>query len=160
VIDRRRVVLIDDGLPVLPHHHDAQKLPVDEGVALVERVRASAERCARAALAELASSPRPVRGIALRKCPALPPTIAERIANYRAQCVADSVMFRTALASAAKARRWSVFWYDPKRVFADAARVLGKTGIDELLRTTGKVLGPPWRLDHRMAMAAAIASAG
>ncbi len=43
LLDRRRVELVDEGLPKLPHHHDAQGLPADEAVALVERVRVSAE---------------------------------------------------------------------------------------------------------------------
>ena len=42
--------------------------------------------------------PRRILGIALRQCPALPPTIAERIKDYRAQNVADWVMYRKALA--------------------------------------------------------------
>lgn len=44
VLDRRRVELVDDGLPALPHHSEGRKLPLDEAVELVERVRVSAER--------------------------------------------------------------------------------------------------------------------
>jgi hypothetical protein len=150
VVERRRVTLIDEGVPRLPHHHDAQGLPPDDGVELVARVRISIERCTRAALAVLAEQlPVAVTTIALRKCPALPPTVAERIASYRAQCVADSVMYRDVLADAAQARGWSVYWYDSKRVLADAV-------INGLLRDAGKSLGPPWTKDHRLAMAAAI----
>ena len=32
---------------------------------------------------------------------------SERISNYRAECVADSVMYREALATAPMARGWS-----------------------------------------------------
>src|SRR5689334_20957231 len=79
VCDRRRVELIDAGLPNMPIHHDAQSLPVAQAVALVERARASAERCAKLALATLAKEvAAPIRGIALRECPALPPTIPEQ----------------------------------------------------------------------------------
>jgi hypothetical protein len=46
LVDRRRVTLLEDDLPNLPHHHDAQELPIDRGVALVEKVRASVARCA------------------------------------------------------------------------------------------------------------------
>jgi hypothetical protein len=151
VVDRRRITLVDGGLPVMPHHHDAQGLPADEGVALVERVRASAERCARAALDALAGEVAvPIRGIALRVRPALPPTIAERITDYRAQCVADWVMYREALAGAAQARDWAVTWYDARVVLAEAAA--------HVLRAAGKALGPPWQKDHRVAMAAALAA--
>jgi len=95
LIDRRRVELVDAALPKLPHHHEALALLVGEGVALVERVARSAQREAQAALAALASSvPSPIVGVVLRACPPLPATIGERLADYRAQNVADSVLYR------------------------------------------------------------------
>jgi hypothetical protein len=158
-IDRRRVDLVDAALPKLPHHHDAQGLPVAEGVALVERVTRSAEVCARATLETLAATvPARIVGIALRRCQPLPATVAERLSNYRAQNVADWVMYRKALAGAAEARGWAIFWYDPRQVLADAANALGRKSIDDLLKKTGAALGPPWQTDHRQAMAAAIAA--
>ena len=63
-------------------------------------------------------------GVALRKCPQLPPTIAERIKDYRAQNVADWVTCRKALASAAEARGWPVHWYDAKSVSGAASQEL------------------------------------
>jgi hypothetical protein len=160
VLDRRRVALVDADLPCLPHHHDAQGLPRQEGVALVERVHASARRHARRCLDALAGDlAATITGVALRRCPPLPPTIAERIADYRAQCVADTVMFRDALAEAAAARGWAVSWYDVKTVFDAAARALERDRVDGLVRAAGKALGPPWQQDHRVAMAAAIAAA-
>jgi hypothetical protein len=156
VLDARRIELVEPGLPSLPHHHQAQRLPIDEGVALVERVRASAEACARRALAEL---PLNVGAIAIRKRPALPPTVAERITNYRAQCVADWVMYRDALEKAAQARGWSVREYDAKTVFAEAADVLGLEDISVKLKEIGKAVGRPWRMDHKLATAAAIVAA-
>lgn len=165
LVDRRRVELVDGDLPKLPHHHEAQALPLREAVELVERVRASAERHAHACLAALASEvSREVAGeilaIALRACPPLPETVAERLASYRAQNVADSVMYRHALAQAATARGWTVHWYDPRRVLAQAASALDRPSLDDLLARTGTALGPPWQKDHRVAMAAAIAAAG
>lgn len=47
LLDRQRVELVDAGLPKIPHHSEAQALPVELAVALVERVRASAERHAK-----------------------------------------------------------------------------------------------------------------
>jgi hypothetical protein len=44
LLDRRRVELVDEGLPKIPHHSEGQRLPLDEAVALVERVRVSAEK--------------------------------------------------------------------------------------------------------------------
>jgi hypothetical protein len=160
LIDRRRVDLVDGALPKLPHHHDAQGLPPPQGVALVERVRASALVCSSAALESLAATvPGKITGIALRRCPHLPPTVEERISNYRAQTMADGVMYREALAQAAKARGWVVHWYDAKGVLAEAARALRRKSLDPLFRKTGAAIGPPWQKDHQVAMAAAIAAA-
>ena len=159
VLDRRRVELVEPGVPVMPYHHDAQGLPPQQAIALVERVRQSALRSSRAGLEALARAiPRKIEGVALRECQRLPESIEERLTNYRAQNVADWVMYRQALAEAARERGWFVAWYDSKRVFADAARALGQTSIHPLLSKTGAALGPPWQKDHKLALAAALAA--
>src|SRR5262249_28328852 len=105
LLDRRRVELVDENLPKIPHHSEGQRLPIDEAVELLERVCASTEKHAKLRLDEVAKSvPERILGVALRQCPPLPPTIAERIRDYRAQNVADWVMYRRALAAAAEAR--------------------------------------------------------
>jgi hypothetical protein len=171
VLDRRSVDLTE-GLPTHPHHHEgswavgryldspwARKVSLPEAIALVERVQAAAARGARESLASLASAVSlPIATIALRVCPTLPSTIEERIADNRAQTVADSVMYREALASAAEARGWSVFWYDRERVFRDAAQSLGGVDMDAYLRDLGRSIGSPWQAKHKLAAAAAIAA--
>jgi len=157
-VDRRRVTLVDDGLPSMPHHHEGQKLPLDEAVALVGHVRISIERNAKARLEALAAEVPGIVGIALRALPSLPETVAERITSYRAMCVADWVMVREALAGAAVALGWSVHAYDAKRVFGDAAKALGRRTVDDLLDEIGGAIGPPWQKDHKLATAAAIAA--
>ena len=159
LLDRRRIELVDEGLPKLPHHHDAQGLPVDEAVALVERVRASAERHATRELDALVTAVPRILGIALRKCPNLPSSIAERIKDYRAQNVADWVMYRQALASAAEARGWRVQWYDAKKVFDAASQALRVESLDAHFLRVRRTAGPPWNNDHKLAMAAAIVAA-
>lgn len=154
--DRRRVELVDDALPAIPHHHGAQLLPPDEGIALVERVRASAERHAAMALDVAAAAVPAICTIALRTCRPLPATIAERIRDYRARNVADWVMYRKALAAAAEARGWRVSWYDPKTVRELAARALGIGSFDNYFFELRRSVGAPWNNDHKLAMAAAI----
>jgi hypothetical protein len=159
LLDRRRVELVDADLPKLPHHHECQGLPADKAVALIARVLRSAETCAAACLDALARDvPAEIAGIALRICPALPDTVAERISNYRAQTMADGIMYRQALAQAAKAKGWRVHWYAEKSVFAEAARALNRGTVEEILKQTGVALGRPWQKDHRVAMAAALAA--
>ncbi len=174
LLDRRRIDLTERGLPTHPHHHEgswavgrylntpgARALSLTDAVALVELVRASAARCAREGLELLdAAVPVPIASIAIRVCPTLPPTTEERIADNRAQTVADSVMYREALAAAAEARGWSVHWYDRERVFRNAAAVLGRENVNVFLHTMGRSIGPPWRAEHKLAAAAAIAATG
>ena len=77
-------------LPKIPHHIEGQALPLDEAVALVQRVQVSAERHAKLGLEAVAMTvPGRITGVALRQYPGLPPTIAERIKDYRAHNVAD-----------------------------------------------------------------------
>jgi hypothetical protein len=174
LLDRRSIELIDRDLPTHPHHHEgswavgrylnipgARALSLADAVALVERVRASAARGARAGLEALAAAvPVPIAGIAIRACPPLPPTTEERIADNRAQTVADSVMYREALAAAAEARGWSVHWYDRERAFRDAAAVLGREDVNAFLYAMGRSIGPPWQTKHKLAAAAALAATG
>ena len=156
LLDRRRVELVDETLPGLPHHHEGQMLPIEAAVSLVERVRVSAEKHATSALDALAMAVPDIAGIALRRCPELPPTIAERIKTYPARNVADWVMYRRALASAADARNWSIHWYDAKEVLRLVSQALRVPDFDAHFLRLRSVVGPPWNADHKLAMAAAI----
>jgi hypothetical protein len=170
LLDRRRIDLTR-GLPTHPYHHEgswavgryvdspwARAISLADAVALVERVHESAALGARESLEALAATvPVPIGSIAIRVCPQLPATTEERIADTRAANVADSVMYREALAAAAEARGWSVHWYDRERVFHDAAAALGCRDVDALLRAMGRSIGPPWQAKHKLAAAAALA---
>jgi hypothetical protein len=170
-LDRRRIDLTR-GLPTHPYHHEgswavgrylnspwARAISLTDAVALVERVREAAARGARESLEALAATvPGPIASIAIRVCPKLPSTTEERIADNRAANVADSVMYREALATAAEARGWSVHWYDRERVFRDAAAALGRDDVDAFLSAMGRSLGPPWQAKHKLAAAAALAA--
>jgi hypothetical protein len=159
LLDRRRVELVDEGLPKIPHHSEGQALPLDQAIELVGRVRASAERHAKLVLdaVAMALSGR-ILGIAVRQCPELPPTVAERITNYRARNVADWVMYRQELAAAAEARGWPVHWYDARQVQHMASKALGVDNLDAHFVALRRSIGPPWGQDHKIAMAAAIAA--
>jgi hypothetical protein len=172
LIDRRRVDLTHD-LPTHPYHHEgswavgryltsswSRAITLAEAIALVDRVHLAAARGAREALEHLAAAvPSSIARIALRICPALPPTTQERIVDARAAAIADSVLYRQALATAAEARGWTVHWYDRDRVFRDAAIALGRKNIEPILIAMGRSAGPPWQMKHKLATAAALASA-
>jgi len=163
-LDRRRIDLTT-GLPTHPYHHEgswavgryanspwARKISLPDAIKLVERVHKAAARGAQDSLESLASAvPMVIDTITLRVCPKLPETIEERIRDTRAANVADSIMYRQALATAAAARCWKVRWYDRDTVIG---------GTDKHLSAIGKSIGPPWQAIHKLAAAAALAAAG
>jgi hypothetical protein len=172
LLDRRRIDLTSD-LPTHPYHHQgswavgryvdspwAKEISLPEAIELVERVHESALLGAQDCLEVLAADiTEPIVGVAIRECPELPPTIEERIRDNRAQTVADTVMYRQALATAAEERGWKVSWYDRDRVFEDAAAALGCSDIKSGLVEMGKSVGAPWQAKHKQAAAAALSIA-
>jgi hypothetical protein len=165
VADRRRIELVEPGVPAAPIHHEGGPYrfhrsgdPLDDDTlaVLVADVRASVVRAASAALDELATGlPQPIVSMSLRAWPAdFPADVAvQRRVPYESR--ADSVMYCEVLAALAHARGWEVHRYDAKTVEDDAVRILGDRAGD-VLRGPRATLGPPWSKDHRMALAATI----
>jgi hypothetical protein len=165
VIDRRRIELIEPGLPAAPIHHDGgpylmhrSAQPLDDAAlaTLVAEVRASAVRAASAALEELAAAlPEPIVSMSVRAWPLdFPEDVAvQRRVPYESR--ADSVMYCRILADLAHDRGWAVHRYNSRDVEAQAVRMLGERA-DEVLRGPRSQLGPPWSKDHRLALAATI----
>jgi hypothetical protein len=165
VVDRRRIELIDPGLPAAPIHHvggphllHRQTPPLDDDAlaALVSEVRASVLRATSSALDALATGiPKPIVSISIRNWPAdFPQAVGvQRRAPYESR--ADSIMYCQALAEVGHARGWRLHVYDAKRVEAEAVRILGARA-DEVLYGPRAALGPPWSKDHRTALAATI----
>lgn len=165
VVDRRRIELIEPGLPVAPVHHlgGAHELhrpaePLDDEAldALVTEVRASVTRAASAALDEIqAALSAPIVSMSVRRWPVdFPEAIAvQRRVPYESR--ADSIMYCRLLADLAHARGWRVHRYDAKTVEKEATRVLGARA-EEVLHGPRATLGPPWSKDHRVALASTI----
>jgi hypothetical protein len=156
VVDRRRIELIEPGMPAAPIHHDGKHLDDAAVTAMVAKVRASVFRAASASLDGLAAAlPEPVVSMSLRAWPPdFPDDIAvQRRAPYESH--ADSVMYRQVLAELAHERGWDVHLYNAKDVEAQAARILGERA-GEVLHGPRTRLGPPWGKDHRIALAATI----
>ncbi len=154
VVDRRRIALIEPGMPTAPI--EGCRLDLDATVELVARVRASALREASAALDELATAlPEPVFSMSLRAWPLdFPEDVAvQRRAPYDAR--ADGVMYRQVLAELAQERSWEVHLYNAKDVVGQAVRILADRA-DAVLHGPRMTMGPPWTKDHRMALAATI----
>jgi len=163
VVDRRRIELIEPGVPNAPIHHEGGPHALHRSVdrlddtdleALVAEVRAVVVRASSAALDDLAAaSPEPIVSMSVRGWPEdFPKDIAvQRRVPYESR--ADSVMYCEVMAELARERGWDVHFYTSKDIEKAAAHVLGERA-DEVLRGPRASLGPPWSKDHRVALAA------
>src|SRR5713101_4334363 len=113
VIARRRVALIDKGLPTLPYEHDTTAMREDEANAVIARVRRSiAARTSdalRRVVIELAPAHTAV-ALAIREPPFddLPATVAAVRTSYRLLCAADGMLYQLAICHAARQLRLDV----------------------------------------------------
>ena len=165
VVDRRRIELIEPGLPTAPIHHEggphalhrsAERLDDRALARLVADVRASAVRATSAALNELAATAtEPIASISVRGWPDDFPNDIAVLRRVPYESRADSVMYCQVMAELAHQRGWLVHSYSPKNIENAAACILGDRS-DEVLRGPRTALGPPWSKDHRMALAATI----
>ena len=156
VVDRRRIELVEPGLPSAPIHSQGRRMDEAAVRDLVVEVRASAMRAASAALDELATAlPEPVVSMSLRAWPTdFPEDIVTQLRTpYEAR--ADAIMYRKVLAEAARARGWELAFYRAKDVLSQAADLLGERS-DVVIGGPRARLGPPWTKDHRVALAATI----
>jgi hypothetical protein len=164
VIQRRRVVLIDQGLPTMPYEHETTAMREDEANAVVARVRRSiAARTSdalRRVVIELAPAHTAV-ALTIREPPfaALPPTVAAVRTSHRLLCAADGMLYQLAICHAARQLELDVHMCRRGKETARAAQQLGMTPgeIEEFVSRTGRPAGPPWTQEHRRAYAAGIA---
>jgi hypothetical protein len=163
LVDRRRIELIEPGIPSQPYHHETVKMPRPEAEQLVIRVRGAVARTTRARLTQLRDELQPLHTIAamaLRIPPLeyVPVTVAEAHASYPVMCRADGMMYHEALRTAAGELNIPAV-LDPRgEAVARAANLLGVSvdDVEQFLRHAGARLGPPWQKEHRLATAAAI----
>lgn len=161
VVNRRRIELIQPGLPSQPHHHEAQDLGLDEARELIRRVAESiAESCLsalRAPFEELIGRGyRPV--MAIRAVPKTPDDLRVVLENQHASIAADSALYLCGLAGAAAELGVEVRPYIRRDLEPSVARALGieSAEVPALLKSLGEGLGPPWSNEQRIAAAAAI----
>jgi hypothetical protein len=165
VVERRRVTLIDAGLPTLPYHHESISMREDEANALIARVRRSIAGCTSRALHGVVTDltpAYPVVALAIREPPfaELPETVAAVRQSYRLQCAADGMMYQLALCRAARDLGLDVHLCRRGEETARAAARLEvhPDDMESFVSGTGRPSGPPWTQEHRRAYAAGIAA--
>jgi hypothetical protein len=165
VVERRRVKLIDPGLPTQPYEHDTTAMREDDANALIARVRRSAAARSLEALQRLVAELAPahtVVALAIRKPPfdTLPATVADARASDRVRNSADGMIFQLALCRAARELDVDVQLCRRREEVSLAAGRLevAPDVIEEFVARSGRPSGPPWTEEHRRAYAAGIAA--
>jgi hypothetical protein len=165
VIDRRRVTLIDPGLPTQPYEHDTTAMREDEADDLIARVQKSVSACSVRALERLVGElapVSPVAALAIREppFPSIPSSVAAVHASYQLRCSADGMMYQQAICRAARRLKLSVQLCKRGEESARAAEQLGLTPsvVEDFIARSGRPSGPPWTEEHRRAFAAGIAA--
>src|SRR5882672_11531964 len=158
VIARRRVALIDRGLPTLPYEHDTTAMREDEANAVIARVRQSIAARTADALRRIVTELAPAHtaiAIAIREPPFddLPATVAAVRTSYRLLCAADGLLYQLAICRAARQLKLDVHMCRRGKETPLAAQRLGVTPaeVEEFVSRTGRPAGPPWTQEHRRA---------
>jgi len=164
VIARRRVTLIDPGLPKMPYEHESVGMKEDEAHALIARVRRSIAARTTLALQRVVTELSPTYAavaLAIRKppFPELPATVPAVRQSYRLQCAADGMLYQLAICRAARQIGLDVHMCRRGEETSRAAKQLGVTlrEVEEFVSRAGRPAGPPWTQEHRRAYAAGIA---
>ena len=164
VVARRRVALIDKGLPTMPYEHDTAALREAEANAIIARLRQSVAARTSDALRRVVSELAPAHtavALAIREAPFddLPPTVAAVRTSYRLLCAADGMLYQLAICHAARQLKLDVHLCRRGKELTQAAQQLGETpaAIEEFVSRSGRPAGPPWTQEHQRAYAAGIA---
>jgi hypothetical protein len=164
VVDRRRVRLIEKGLPDQPYHHETLALHDEEAEQLLRKVKQSIATCTAQAFDGLSADLWPryrVSSIAIREPPleSLPPTVGEVHRSYYTLCRADGMLYHSAICSAARQRDWTPVFHRRGEELTKAAEALRVSthDVERFLSDLRQTLKPPWTAEHRNAFAAAIA---
>src|ERR1700694_2977235 len=151
VIERRRVALIDQGLPTMPYEHDTSAMREDEANAVIARVRRSIAARTSEALRRVGIELAPAHtavALAIREPPLddLPAAVAAVRTSHRLLCAADGMLYQLAICHAARRLSLDVHVCRRGKEMARAAQQLCVTPaeIEEFVSRVGRPGGPPW----------------
>ncbi len=163
VVDRRRVKLVEKGVPSQPYHHETLALRDAEAEQLLRQVKRSIDACTALAFDHLSADLSPryrVASITIREPPLadLPATVGEVHRSYHTLCRADGMLYHSAICTAARQRGWTPVFHRRGEELAKAAEALRASthDVEQFINDLRQTLRPPWTAEHRHAFAAAI----
>jgi hypothetical protein len=164
VVERRRVTVVDPHAPGAKQpYHFAEALELSEADKFLAEHAVQTERLAIAVVEEVAAGMRARQqrvvgaGIVLGAGRALP-AIAKILASHPLIHTAEGECFREAMRKACRALDLPVIGIRAREVDKDLHKIFGKdtARIQAQIAGAGRVLGPPWTQDHKVAASAAL----
>ncbi|MBI3409428.1 MAG: hypothetical protein HY040_13890 [Planctomycetes bacterium] len=165
VVDRRRMELVEKDVAswAKQPYHAAERLKAADARELVRRGIETARRIAiremRTAIERADQAGNEVAACAVLMAEPMPDwTVAEILAVHFRMHKAEGVLFRDALARAAKACGLSLFEIPEKPMAKHAERALANATntLRKTIASLGKSVGPPWGKDQKDAALAAL----
>lgn len=159
ILLRRRIELADPEVPGSKQpYHAAEGKALAAAQKIVGRCAADARRLAgcafEEALAELENGKHPAAACGLLLASGRPlPALEAILASHALIHTADGELFRDALTAAAQERGLPVTRIREKEIFPRAAAGLGipEEEIARCLKDVGRLIGPPWTQDEKLA---------
>lgn len=164
VLDRRRIVVTDAGMPGAnqPYHH-AATLKAQESESHVANCAAVSERLALAGIEEvvreLDEHDYEIAGAAVLLGSGRPlPSLAKILASHPLIHTAEGEFFRNSIRNACERLKISVAAIRERELEERAKEVFGNSARRVVLKiaTAGRLIGPPWTKDHKAAALAAL----
>jgi len=163
VVERRRIALIEAGVPRQPYHA-AEPLPFAKAEALLGRALASVTCTTGASLAAALADARDqgleVRGVGLLTGSGRPlPSLDKILQSHALIHAAEGELYREAIRAACQAAKLRVVGIPEKQIRERGAAMLrGPEKLQARLLALGRELGPRWREDEKHAALAAWAA--
>lgn len=156
VVQRRRVDLIDHGIPRQPYHA-AEKMSLSEAETFLQEcadvAAALANNAVRAAVSELSAKGYTVAGsCVLLGSGRLTNCLASTLASHTMIHTAEGDFYRDALKKACEYSGLAVSPIKEKQVWDHAAACLRipREDLERRVGEMGKSIGPPWRQDEKL----------
>ena len=163
VIDRRRIVVTDPGMPgaVQPYHR-AATLGLSEAETYLAKCAAASERLALSAIGdavrELDERRYRIAGCAVLLASGRPlPPLPKILASHPLLHTAEGEFFRNAVRNACERLKIAVTATRERELDDIAKTAFGHAanGVQRRVASLGKSVGPPWTKDHKAAALAA-----
>jgi hypothetical protein len=150
VLARRRVELVDGGMPRQPYHAAAEGgLSLTEASRLIGQVERAAQRAAATAARDAARRFGATVAAVVGGGRAIPRELERVLASHPLLHAAEGALYEEAIAEAARASGLDVRLVPP-----------GELVVAPAVDTLGRVIGAPWQKDHKLAAAAALGAVG